>query len=180
MNALVIADDDSAISNLAENPADVLISCGDVTDESINRAATACNCRRIFAVKGNHDSSAPFPWPVVDLHLKTVEFGGLRFGGFCGSWRYKPRGNYLFDQSEAESTLAAFPKVDVFVAHNSPAQIHDRDDDVHVGFTAFVSYIEKHRPRMFLHGHQHVSKESLVGSTRVIGTYGSRWLVIPS
>lgn len=180
MNLLIIADDDSAISQLPEGRADLLISCGDMLDTMITRAAAKCACKRIFAVKGNHDSSAPFPSPIVDLHLKTFNFQGISFGGFCGSWKYKPRGNYLFEQQEVETALASFPKVDVFVAHNSPAQIHDRDDDVHFGFIAFSSYIHKHQPRLFLHGHQHVTKETVVNATRVIGTYGFRSLVIPT
>jgi Icc-related predicted phosphoesterase len=180
MNVLIIADDDSAISQLPENRTDLLISCGDLVDLSISRAAARCKCKQILAVKGNHDSSAPFPSPVVDLHLRTFEFDGLRFGGFCGSWKYKPRGNYLFEQSEVEAVLSAFPKVDVFVAHNSPFQIHDKDDDVHLGFVSFASYIQKHQPRFFVHGHQHVSKETRSGLTRVVGTYGFRYLAIGS
>lgn len=178
MTALIIADDDTAIDQLPENHTDLLISCGDLVDLSISRAATRCQCRHILAVKGNHDSSAAFPSPVMDLHLRTFEFSGLRFGGFGGSWKYKPRGNHLFEQSEVETLMASFPKVDVFVAHNSPFQIHDKDDLVHVGFVSFVSYIQKHQPGIFVHGHQHVSQETWVGPTRVIGIYGFKYLVI--
>ena len=39
--------------------------------------------------------------------------------------------------------MASFPPVDVFVAHNSPRHVHDRDDDVHFGFEAFVRYLER-------------------------------------
>ena len=166
------------MNNLPDNQADLLISCGDLVDLSIRQAAACCKCRQILAVKGNHDSSAAFPSPIIDLHLRTFEYEGLRFGGFCGSWKYKPRGNYLFEQSEVEAAIATFPKVDVFVAHNSPFQIHDQDDLVHTGFVSFTSYIQKHQPKIFIHGHQHVSKETLVGSTRVIGTYGFKYLVI--
>ena len=43
----------------------------------------------------------------------------------------------------------------------------------------FNNYIAKHQPRFVLHGHQHVQQETRVEVTRVIGTYGFRWLVIP-
>lgn len=178
MNALIIADDDFALNSLPESRADILISCGDLANDSINRAAARCECKQVLAVKGNHDSSGVFPPSITDLHLRTIEFAGLQFGGFCGSWKYKPRGNFLFDQSEVESALSTFPRVDVFVAHNSPFQVHDKDDEVHTGFVSFVSYIVKHRPKYFLHGHQHISKETMVGGTRVIGTYGYRFQVI--
>ena len=86
MNVLVIADNDAAINQLPENQVDLLISLGDLAGLSISQAAARCHCRSILAVKGNHDSAMPFTSPIVDLHMKTYEFSGLRFGGFCGSW----------------------------------------------------------------------------------------------
>lgn len=180
MTLLIIADDDSAISLLPEVKADLLISCGDLPDEMILRAASRCSCKHILAVKGNHDSAASFPDSMVNLHLNTFAFQGITFGGFGGSWRYKPRGHHLFEQSDVELALKSFPKVDVFVAHNSPAQVHDKDDFVHAGFSAFNSYIAKHQPRLFLHGHQHVAKETMMEATKVTGTYGFRSMVLPT
>ena len=176
MTILVIADDELLDGNLPTSNVDLVVSCGDLPDEVILRAAEKCNCDKILAVKGNHDSSAEFLQPIKDVHLRAVNFGGLSFGGFCGSWKYKPRGNYLFEQSEVETALKSFPRVDVFVAHNSPRMIHDRDDDVHFGFIAFSTYIDQTQPTLFLHGHQHVNQESRVGRTRVIGTYGYRFI----
>src|SRR5882672_3318843 len=124
MNLLIIADDDLVVPGIPDSHADLLISCGDLPDEVILRAAERCRCREILAVKGNHDSSAPFRAPIRDLHLATFQFRGISFGGFCGSWKYKPRGNFLFEQSEVESTMASFPAVDVFVTHNSPRLVH--------------------------------------------------------
>jgi Icc-related predicted phosphoesterase len=65
------------------------------------------------------------------------------------------------------------------VTHNSPRHVHDREDDVHTGFTAFNQYIERARPRFILHGHQHQNLESMLGSTRVFGTFGHRLLFVP-
>jgi len=179
MTLLVIADDESVLNKLPDAQADILISCGDLPDGIILRAAQRCRCRHILAVKGNHDSSASFEAPIVDLHLSSHPVRGLVFGGFCGAWKYKPKGNYLFEQQEVEAALSTFPRVDVLVAHNSPRMIHDRDDEVHVGFNAFNSYISRTHPRWLLHGHQHINAESTVGATRVIGTYGHRFVVIP-
>jgi Icc-related predicted phosphoesterase len=179
MNLLVIADDEFAVRRLPESRVDILISLGDMPDEVILQTAARCGCREILAVKGNHDSSAPFLPPIRDLHLKTFTFRGLAFGGFCGSWKYKPKGNYLFEQHEVEQQLRDFPAVAVFVAHNSPRLVHDRDDDVHTGFVAFNSYLARVNPRLFLHGHQHNNDESMVANTRVIGTYGFRFHVLP-
>jgi uncharacterized protein len=172
----VISDDDGLVKNFSGGRADVLVSCGDLGDQTILTAAQAVACHRVFAVKGNHDSGGPFPAPITHLHLRIEEFGGLRFGGFNGSWRYKPRGHFLYEQDEVERQLAAFPPVDVFVAHNSPRHVHDRDDEVHIGFEAFNNYIRRAQPRLFLHGHQHVNRETMVGQTLVVGVYGVRTL----
>lgn len=179
MNLLVIADDESVGSRIPDCTVDVLVSCGDLPDEVILKAAAKCHCRQILAVKGNHDSSAAFPEPIQDLHLNRLQFRGLNFGGFCGSWKYKPRGNYLFEDFEVEHLLARFPAVDVFVTHNSPRLVHDREDDVHMGFAAFNQYIERAKPKFVLHGHQHQNIETRIGGTCVIGTYGHRMLVVP-
>lgn len=172
MKLLVIADDDSFTKTPMNERADVLISCGDMADPVILQTAQATQCSRVFAVKGNHDGAASFPSPILDLHLRTESFGGLIFGGFRGSWKYKPRGHFLYDEEEVESLVVAFPAVDVFVAHNSPRHIHDRDDEVHLGFEAFVRYIRRVQPQVFFHGHQHISKETVIGKTRVIGVFG--------
>lgn len=179
MNLLIIADDDLVAGQVTDLRADLLIACGDLADETIMRVAQKCSCREVLAVKGNHDTAAPFQASIHDLHLKTFVFRDVTFGGFGGSWKYKPRGHHLFEQSEVEAMLKPFPKVDVFIAHNSPRLVHDREDDVHTGFVAFNAYIAKHQPKLLLHGHQHINCETMVGGTRVIGTYGFRQLIFP-
>jgi Icc-related predicted phosphoesterase len=179
MNLLFIADDESLGSGLPECNVDILVSCGDLPDPIILEAARKCHCREVVAVKGNHDSSGSFPVPVRDLRLNIFGFRGVTFGGFCGSWKYKPRGNYLFEESEVDRLMGPFSPVDIFVAHNSPRLIHDREDDVHLGFAAFNNYIKRAAPKLFLHGHQHQNVESQIGRTRVIGIYGHRLLTLP-
>ena len=178
MNLLVIADDESLGSQIPDCNVDLLVSCGDLPDFLILDVAKKCHCREILAVKGNHDSSGPFQTPIHDLHLNIFQFRSVKFGGFCGAWKYKPRGNYLFEDTEVEMYLRNFPPVDVFITHNSPRLIHDRDDDVHIGFAAFNHYVERVKPKLMLHGHQHENVESHIGMTRIIGTYGHRMLVV--
>ena len=68
--------------------------------------------------------------------------------------------------------MRIFPRVDVFIAHNSPAGIHERDREVHQGFEGFLDYINTRRPRYFLHGHQHMNGITEIGDTCVIGVFG--------
>jgi Icc-related predicted phosphoesterase len=178
MIALVIADDELLVAKTPAVPADVLVSCGDLPDELILEIAARTGCRQVLAVKGNHDRSGPFEAGIIDLHLATHTVKGITFGGFRGCWKYKPVGNFLYDQAEVAEQLAGFPRVDVFVAHNAPRLIHDRDDNVHPGFTAFSRYIDDAKPRYFLHGHQHRNAETTMGLTKVVGVSGHRYLAI--
>ncbi|MDB6080642.1 MAG: hypothetical protein JWO82_4389 [Akkermansiaceae bacterium] len=176
MIAALIADDDSLVGHLDPGPVEVLISLGDLWDSTIAKAAVRYRPSRIFAVRGNHDSAAPFGVDVTPLHLKWESHGGLTFGGFGGSWRYKPRGHHLFDQEEAVTLLRSFPRVDVFIAHNSPRGIHERDEEVHQGFDALLDYVQRQQPAYLLHGHQHLNGVSWIGATQVIGVYGEALL----
>ena len=174
MHAIVIADDDSKVGHLPREPVDLLISLGDLWDGSIEKASARYAPGKVFAVRGNHDRDLPFPEGVTSLHGAVVSYGGLRFGGFEGSWRYKPRGHHLYEQEEVTRLLQAFPPVDVFVAHNSPRGIHERDGEVHQGFDAFVDYIRRVRPRYFIHGHQHLEITTRIEDTTIIGVFGEK------
>ena len=149
MTIIAIADDDSLVGNLNDVTADLLVSLGDLWDSTIENAQSTYGCSTTFAVKGNHDSAGSFPQNITNLHLSVVEYSGLVFGGFGGSWKYKPRGHHLHEQWEVANALHSFPVVDVFIAHNSPRGIHERDSDVHQGFDAFPDYIDP-RPAVLL------------------------------
>lgn len=172
MKLLVLADIDDSCWKHGSGSADVLLSCGDIVDQVILEAARAYGCRVVFAVKGNHDSPQAFREPIEDLHLRSRTHDGIRFGGYNGSWRYKPKGYYLHDQDEVQDALDAFPPVDVFLSHNSPRGIHDREDGVHLGFEGMAAYIRRTNPTIAIHGHQHMVGETVFGETRVIGVYG--------
>jgi Icc-related predicted phosphoesterase len=176
MKMLDLADIDDFRWTGGEGRADALLALGDLADGVILEAVEAWRCQAVLAVKGNHDADAPFPEPVVDLHLQTIDIGGLRFGGLNGCWQYKPRGSFLYEQEEVDAYLQDFPAVDVFISHNSPRRVHDREDEIHTGFSGLNRYTERATPRLLLHGHQHQNSETAVGRTRVIGCFG--WRVI--
>ena len=178
MRLLILADMDDFHWTHGGGQAEAVVACGDVADPVILEAAQAYGCATILAVKGNHDRPAGFTGPIADLHLRVVECGGLRFAGLNGSWRYKPRGHFLYEQEEVGHLLRAFPAVDVFVSHNSPRGIHDREDDVHIGFDGLTAYIARAAPRLLVHGHQHVNRETQAGQTRVVAIYGHRLIDI--
>ena len=111
------------------------------------------------------------------VHLRVVTLtNGLRVGGFNGCCRYKPRGHFLYGQDEAALLLQQLGAVDILIAHNSPQGVHEIDDDVHQGFRGLSHYVRTHSPRLLVHGHQHVSQETLSDRTRVVGVYGHAFL----
>jgi Icc-related predicted phosphoesterase len=174
MRAVAIADDDDLVGHLKPGAVDVLLCLGDLWDSSIEKAYASYFPRKIFVVRGNHDGVGPLPSYVTPLHYTLESHGGLTFGGFGGSWRYKPRGHHLYDQDEVSRMFRAFPRVDVFIAHNSPRGYHERDTDVHQGFDGFRDYILRAKPRYFIHGHQHLDMVTQIEETTLIGVYGEK------
>ena len=172
IRAIAIADDDGLVGQLGDATAELLISLGDIWDNTIEKAYAQYRCTKALGIKGNHDSDSPFPPFVSPLHYTIENHKGMVFGGFNGSWKYKPKGHHLYEQEEVSRMLRAFPRVDVFVAHNSPAGIHERDSDVHQGFRGFKDYIDRTQPRYFIHGHQHLNQVTSIGDTQVIGVFG--------
>ena len=178
MKILVISDIDDFHWEYGTGRADVLVSCGDISDQVILEAAESYGCRTILAVKGNHDSKTPFQQPITDMHIRVKQINGFSFGGLSGSWKYKPRGHFLFEQWEVEKYLSNFPLVDIFFSHNSPRGVHDQEDEVHYGFDGLKAYVLRRRPKILIHGHQHINWESQLGDTRIIGVYGYRVMEI--
>lgn len=181
MRLLVVCDLEATPLDLevVRDPANAcVIVCGDVYNDTLRELLSHVTVP-VLGVHGNHDDEN---WPAVDgrgitdLHLTVVEMNGLRFGGFEGAWRYKPRGRFLYEDDEVEARLAEFPAVDVFVAHNPLAGLHDIDDGVHNGFQAFRDYVRRTRPKLFLHGHSNRPGEAALGDTRVICT--RHWQVV--
>jgi len=72
--------------------------------------------------------------------------------------------------------MEKFPPVDIFIAHNSPKGVHERDQDIHQGFDAFNDYIERANPLYFIHGHQHTNMLSQINNTRILSVYGEKAL----
>ncbi len=178
MKILILADINEIRWKGGKGRADLLLSCGDVVDQVILQAAESFCCSRIFAVKGNHDPQERFSPPITDLHLRVEKFRGLKFGGLNGAWRYKNKGHFLYDQREVVQFLSSFPRVDVFISHNSPRGIHDREDGVHFGFDALKLYIERMKPRLLIHGHQHFNRETQFGQTQIVGVCGHQLLEV--
>lgn len=179
LNIIAIADDDSLVGKIEPvSDVDILLSLGDLYDVTLQKAIDIYAPEHVLAVRGNHCIDAEFPIPTIDLHLQIEERYGFTFGGFAGSWQYKKVGNHMYTQEAVHKLLQKFPAVDVFIAHNSPRGIHERDELIHQGFDAFLDYIDRQQPKYFFHGHQHCKSVSYRGKTCIIGVYGEKEIQI--
>jgi len=73
--------------------------------------------------------------------------------------------------------------IDIVLSHASPEGIHDRDDGVHNGFRVFHKVIQHFKPKLWIHGHIHLSnfmnyQDTKVGDTMVSNTFGYRIFTI--
>lgn len=73
--------------------------------------------------------------------------------------------------------------LDILITHAPPQGIHDRPDRCHQGFRAFVTFMDRFRPRYLIHGHIHVyspkeTTETVYGDTTILNAYGYRTLEI--
>jgi Icc-related predicted phosphoesterase len=177
---------------------DLVIGCGDLPFYYLDFIISSLNVPCYF-VYGNHDLNVkqtstgvatvhPPGW--VNLDNRIVCQKGLLLAGFEGSLRYRPDGAHQYTQMEAQLKLLRFSPalilnrlrhrrhVDVFAAHSPPFGIHDGPDYAHTGFTAFLTLMDRFRPRYLLHGHKHTygtePVESVYNATKVINVYPYR------
>ena len=175
-----------------ETPIDLVFCLGDMDDIWVkNRVKRIAPRFGAFGVRGNHDIDYPFPDSITDLNFLTedvtVDGRSIRLAGVPGSWKYKPRGNWLYSQEEMTEKLSVLAAADIVLSHNCPANIGhekkgeslaDDPDGTHQGFAALNDYIAAKKPSYIFHGHQHFEKESSVQGTAVVGCYGEQLHVV--
>lgn len=182
MKILAIADRPTKrkISEIiSEGHFDLIITLGDLEQSQIQEMESITGIPKI-GVYGNHDYGDYLDQlGIKNMHLTTFEHEGLVFGGFEGSVRYK-NDIYakMYTQEEAIDLIKEFPKVDVMIAHCPPYGINDEPDELaHQGFKALREYIEKQKPKYFLHGHTYPKDTELVTrykDTEIVYVYADK------
>lgn len=174
MKVLALADrrpDIDIAATIASEHIELIITLGDFTREDIIALAAIKNVPKI-GVYGNHDSGMYMAeLGIWDMHLKTWDFQGLKFGGFQGCVRYKQNPDaIMYTQEEANHLMQDFPGVDIFLSHCPPRGINDEEEIAHQGFDALHTYLNTQQPKVWLHGHTYPTEETAVkqyGSTRI-------------
>lgn len=207
MKVLAVSDkvvEEIYSSTISENFGDVglVLACGDLPFYYLEFIASSLNVP-CFLVYGNHDLNVkqtvnglvtvhPPGW--VNLDGQTTYANGLLLAGLEGSLRYHPDGIHQYSQDEMRwKAVKTVPKLlrnrlrfgrhlDILIAHSPPYGIHDGPDHVHTGFAAFLTLMERFRPRYLLHGHKHAYGPEPTRTTRyqteVINVYPYRVIEI--
>jgi Icc-related predicted phosphoesterase len=170
------------------------VSCGDLNNSYLDFITSMLNVP-LYYVHGNHvrmdDQTGPAGG--INLHRRCLRDRetGLLLAGLEGCLQYN-RGLYQYTQEDfwlwawmlSLSLLANKRRfgrsLDLLVTHAPPWRIHDADDRPHQGIKAFNWLIRVFQPTLHLHGHVHVYRqdairETQVGATRVINTFGYRF-----
>lgn len=151
---------------------DFVLSCGDVDPHTLEEIHLRFQ-KPIFAVKGNHDSTEPFPDYITDVHLRFVQHRNWFIGGLGGVPSYKGVGAYEWDDLSAAEKLSRFPYVDIFICHAPLIGITDSEDYAHRGSEAIKQYINAKQPRYVYHGHVHEKMGAMLGDTAVVSVCGA-------
>jgi Icc-related predicted phosphoesterase len=184
-------------------PVDLLISCGDLPPYYLDFLASTLGAPLVH-VLGNHcylphdpvtrQCSPDAYMGAFNLDGRVAQCNGLLVAGLEGSPLYNMGPHQYTEQRVAwklfRLTLAlVFEKVqrgrylDVMVTHAPPRGIHDNPDVAHKGFESLVTFIDRVKPTVLVHGHTHrydpmQETHTRVGETEVINVYGHALLTL--
>lgn len=181
---------------------DLVVGCGDLPFYYLEFIVTMLNCP-VYYVHGNHDkpsqylsdgrviSRAEGCEALETLSVRAMSRAGpLLLAGLGGSLRYN-FGLHQYTQREmTRRVLQLTPSLlvnrvrygrflDILLTHAPPRGIHDARDLAHTGFDAFLTLMDRFRPRYLLHGHSHIYRNDVptatrYGQTQVLNVYPYR------
>lgn len=163
---------------------DLMLSCGDLKAEYLSFLVTMEHCPLLY-VHGNHDvpyAAAP-PEGCDCIEDKLFVYKGLRILGMGGSRRYLGTENQYTERQmewrlqKAEFKIRKVGRIDIMLTHAAPRGCGDADDHAHMGFEAFLPFLDKWQPKYLVHGHVHLNyghdipREIQHNNTTVINAY---------
>jgi Icc-related predicted phosphoesterase len=184
MNILAIADLHcytlNEIDNLFrvnKNNIDVIVWLGDNDNYVIKKMKQKYNDIPHIGILGNYETYDN----LTKNHIENIdkiktEINGISFVGLSGCCKNNNKNfRYGYTQKDSIITTLMMPKADIIISHTSPMGIHiSKNDDFHCGLIGISDYIKLHSPRLCIHGHQHINKNTLLkNGTLVIGVFGA-------
>lgn len=183
---------------------DLVLGCGDLPFHYLEFVTTMLG-GPVFYVIGNHANAVrkrhelperwEYPGGCENIDGRVVRYKNLLIAGLEGSMRYNNNPYFQYTEGEMARKMwslapsLVFNKLrygrylDILITHAPPQGIHDKPDRCHQGFRAFVTFMERFRPRFLFHGHVHIygpceTMETTYQETQVINAYGYQTLQI--
>jgi hypothetical protein len=183
---------------------DLVLGCGDLPHYYLEFIVTMLG-GPLFYVIGNHGNAVrgrygsrgewEYPGGCENIDGHVIRYRKLLLAGLEGSMRYNNSPDFQYTEREMAwkvwqlvptlllNKLLYGRYLDILITHAPPLGVHDKPDRCHQGFRAYVTFMERFRPRYLIHGHVHVyspleQTDSVFQDTRVINTYGYRTLEI--
>ncbi len=163
---------------------DLIISAGDLESEYLEFIATYAKVPVLY-VHGNHDTDYDTRPPLgcTCIDDDVFEYKGFRIMGLGGSMSYN-NGKHQYTESEMGWRIKKlrmkrklYKGIDILVTHSPARGLNDGDDMPHRGFECFRRLLDKYQPKLFIHGHVHLSygrqfkREDKYNDTRVINAF---------
>jgi len=175
---------------------DIILGAGDLPLDYLDFIASSLNKPMLY-VFGNHHVRKPTEafhqaddgsfqinlQEGSDSHVgsRIRREEGLIVAGLGGCMRYNSGPNQFTEFEMYLEIAKMVPRLlfnrlfrgrflDVLLTHAPPRGIHDKPDRCHQGFSAFLWFMRKFRPRYLVHGHIHLYDLSDVRRTRWMGT----------
>jgi uncharacterized protein len=178
MRLLILADEESWLplpALVRTHAPDVVVTLGDLAPDVLDPLGRFAGLP-VLGVYGNHDDGRYLEAAnTTNLHLRSVDLGGVTFAGFEGCVRYTRGAALQYTQREAAKLTRRLPRADVLVTHAPPRGVHEEPDDrAHEGFDALRAYDERVAPRLHLHGHTPAParRAQRLGATLVVHVVG--------
>jgi Icc-related predicted phosphoesterase len=190
MRILAVADEESKYLYDYYHPGklsgfDLIIGCGDLSEDYLEFLVTLADCPLVY-IHGNHDENHKrVPSGCICIDDKLVEIGGLRIVGLGGSRKYR-EGKYMYTEQQMQNRIRRLwfrikwhKGFDILVTHAPARHLNDLETVPHRGFECFNTLLDKYQPRLFTHGHVHLSYNHRIpqkcqhGNTTVINAYES-------
>ena len=188
MRILAGADEESKYLNDHESTGkldgfDLIVACGDLSVEYLEFLVTMADCPLVY-IHGNHDENQKrVPTGCICADDKLVEVNGVRILGLGGSYKYR-NGKYMYTEKQMANrirrrwfSIKRHKGFDILLTHAPARHLNDLETIPHRGFECFNDLLDKYHPRLFVHGHVHLSynhripQECTRGETTVVNAY---------
>ena len=158
-------------------------ACGDLSVEYLEFLVTMADCPLVY-IHGNHDENQKrVPTGCICADDKLVEVNGVRILGLGGSYKYR-NGKYMYTEKQMANrirrrwfSIKRHKGFDILLTHAPARHLNDLETIPHRGFECFNDLLDKYHPRLFVHGHVHLSynhripQECTRGETTVVNAY---------